>query len=148
MRLLFSSASIIWSILVHRRKTDDFQEYIHSSAKAICICYVSLVYEGIKICKIGGNQPNDFKLHMRLLLVHHGCFGHYVLLLLSHTLIHHVVINYNLHCTVMLIFLVVLLTLLLAEHLYIPVSTLIAPVTISSTLTLVTLPSPVDDIFI
>ena len=48
-----------------------------------------------------------------------------------------------LHCTVMLIFLVVLLTLLLAEHLYIPVSTLIAPITISSTLTLVTLPTPV-----
>ena len=52
-----------------------------------------------------------------------------------------------LHCTVMLIFLVVLPTLLLAEHLYIPMSTLIAPITISSTLTLVTLPTPVDDIF-
>ena len=44
----------------------------------------------------------------------------------------------------MLIFLVVLLTLLLAEHLYIPVSSLIALITISSTLTLVTLPTPVD----
>ena len=53
---------------------------------------------------------------------------------------------YNLHCTEMLILLVVLLTLLLAEHLYIPVSTLIASITISSTLTLVTLPTPVDDI--
>ena len=47
----------------------------------------------------------------------------------------------------MLIFLVVLLTLLLAEHLYIPVSTLIAPIIISSTLTLVSLPIPVGDIF-
>ena len=48
---------------------------------------------------------------------------------------------------VIVIFLVVLLTLLLAEHLYIPLSTLIAPITISSTLTLLTLPTPVDDIF-
>ena len=60
--------------------------------------------------------------------------------ILSYTCI---LLNYNLHCTEMLIFLVVLLTLLLAEHLYIPVSTLIAPITISSTLTLVTLPTPV-----
>ena len=52
-----------------------------------------------------------------------------------------------LHCTVMMIFLVVLLTILLAEHLYIPLSTLIAPITISSILTLLTLPTPVDDIF-
>ena len=55
--------------------------------------------------------------------------------------------DYNLHCTLMLIFLVVLLTLLLAEHLYTPMSTLMAPITISSTLTLVSLPTPVDDIF-
>ena len=46
----------------------------------------------------------------------------------------------------MVTFLVVLLMLLLAEHLYIPLSTLIAPIPISSTLTLVTLPTPVDDI--
>ena len=46
----------------------------------------------------------------------------------------------------MVLFLVVLLTLLLAEHLYIPLSTLRAPITISSTLTLLTLPTPVDDI--
>ena len=46
----------------------------------------------------------------------------------------------------MLMFLVVLPTLLLAEHLYIPVSTLIAFIIISSTLTLLTLPTPVDDI--
>jgi len=39
-----------------------------------------------------------------------------------------------------------LLTLLLAEHLYTPVSTLIAPIIISSTLIPVTLPTPVDDI--
>ena len=47
----------------------------------------------------------------------------------------------------MLIFLEVFLTLLLAEHLYIPVSILIALITISSTLTLVSLPTPVDDMF-
>ena len=53
----------------------------------------------------------------------------------------------NLPCMAMMTFLVALLTILLAEHLYIPVSTLIAPINISSTLTLVTLPTPVDDIF-
>ena len=51
-----------------------------------------------------------------------------------------------LHCIIIVTSTVVLLTLLLAEHLYIPVSTLIAPITISSTLTLVTLPTPVGDI--
>ena len=47
----------------------------------------------------------------------------------------------------MLMLTAVALRILLAEHLYIPVSTLIGPITISSTLTLVTLPTPVDDIF-
>ena len=58
----------------------------------------------------------------------------------------YVSVTQYLHWTLMKILLVALLMLLLAEHLYIPVSTLIAPVTLSSTLTLLKLPIPADNI--
>ena len=51
--------------------------------------------------------------------------------------------NKNLHCTVMLTFLLSLPILLLAEHVYTPVSSLEAFVIVKFTLTLVTFPFPV-----
>jgi len=82
---------------------------------------------------------------------HHACVVciYYTIARYCITIRHaHIVVGYNLHCTEILTFLVVLQKLLLAEHLYTPVCTLLGPITISSTLTLVTLPTPVDDIFI
>ena len=49
----------------------------------------------------------------------------------------------NLHCTVILILLVSLPTLLLAEHMYTPVSSLEAFVIVKFTLTLVIFPYPI-----
>ena len=49
----------------------------------------------------------------------------------------------NLHCTVMLVLIISFPTLLLAEHKYIPVSSLEAFVIVKFTFTLVTFPYPV-----
>ena len=49
----------------------------------------------------------------------------------------------NLHCTVILMIMLSLPTLLLAEHMYTPVSSLEAFVIVKFTLTLVTFPYPV-----
>ena len=54
----------------------------------------------------------------------------------------------SLHCTVILMFLVSIPTLLLAEHMYTPVSSLEAFVIVKFTLTLVTSPYPVGIIIL
>ena len=55
----------------------------------------------------------------------------------------HLMQSNNLHCTMMLTFLSSLLMLLLAEHMYSPVLSLMAFVIVKFTLTLVTFPYPV-----
>ena len=55
----------------------------------------------------------------------------------------HITFN-NIHCTTKVVFLVIVLSMLLTEHSYTPVSPLYVPVKIKSTVTLVTFPSLVS----